>query len=99
MCTEGAMCHLVRNSYHLRLVILHRADVFVHSFVAVIATHELYIYVAVILLRLSYFQLYVKFVFVFTVFSAFRRPPRSALIANCNIENFQPRHGKLSLTI
>jgi hypothetical protein len=67
------MCHLVRNSYHLRLVILHRADVFVHSFVAVIATHELYIYVAVILLRLSYFLVLRQVMSVFMVFSVIQR--------------------------
>ena len=72
---------------------------FVHNFVAVIVTHDLYIYVAVILLRLSYFQLCVKFVSVFTVLSALWHPPRSALIANCNIEASNLGTEKLSLTI
>lgn len=58
---EGAICHLARNSYHIQLVILRSADVFIHNFVVVIATHGIYIYVAVIPLRLSYFQFCVKF--------------------------------------
>ena len=67
------MCYLARNAYHLQLVILHNADVLSHDFVAVIATHELY--VAMILLRLKLFPVLRQVMSVFTVFSAFQRPP------------------------
>jgi hypothetical protein len=67
------VCYLAPNAYHLQLVILRSADVFVHDFVAVIATHELYIYVAVILLRLNYFLVLRQVMSVFMVFSVIQR--------------------------
>jgi hypothetical protein len=57
-----------------------------HDFVAFIATHELYIYVAVILLRFKLFPVLCQVMSVFTVFSAFQRPRHSGLVANCNVE-------------
>lgn len=67
----------------MKLVILHSADVFVHDFVAVIATHDLY--VAVILLRLNYFQFYVKSCLCLR-YLAPSSVLHSALVANCSVE-------------
>jgi hypothetical protein len=54
------VCYLAPNAYHLQLVILHSADVLSTTLLQSSLHNELYIYVAVILLRLNYFQFCVK---------------------------------------